>query len=147
MERKQKKIQTQRQSNQRSYGVILASPAGQRILGLTSGTFLHACRRSGPAALCIAGRFYIHVKVRSYIWSLHDKTFTLATSLAKLPPSTPPPPSICSFAALTWKVLSSNLKLNLVIIWWLNTWKELIYHRNTETAHATKFLWVVRALN
>lgn len=39
---------------QKTYGVILASPVGQRTLGRTSGTSQHAARSSGPAALCIA---------------------------------------------------------------------------------------------
>lgn len=38
----------------KTYGVILASPVGQRTPGWTSGTFRHASKSSGPAALCMA---------------------------------------------------------------------------------------------
>lgn len=40
----------------KTYGVILASPVGQRTPLRTSGILRHASRSSGPAALCIADR-------------------------------------------------------------------------------------------
>lgn len=58
----------------KSYGVILASPVGQRTPGLTSGTFRHASRRSGPAALCMAVR--INEKQNQKLYWVHNKTFT-----------------------------------------------------------------------
>lgn len=49
-----------------TYGVILASPVGQRTPGRTSGTFLQAAKSSGPADPWIAEIYACNLKEINY---------------------------------------------------------------------------------
>ena len=97
----------------RSYFVILASPVGQHTKGRTpgalstSGNWRHSSTSSGPAALWIAAAVHGHMDPKVHYKPCANQrpvrlgTHACESAPANSPPSTPPPPSIRSLAALT----------------------------------------------
>lgn len=63
------------QNLQETYGVILASPVGQRTPGWTSGISKHAAWSPGPAALCIA---------ETWIWRIIKAHKLIITTTVKI---------------------------------------------------------------